>query len=169
MSTASAQLTATAPCCPSRGRPLTLVARSRHTGGAIDGIYDDGDLTGSGVRVYVVDTGVQGSHPKVQEFSLENPVPVDLPMVLCIATFVAAATVALTPAPAALTLALAALALALAALALALAAAALALAAAALALAATANRAVVCGPRGLGEAYGGALCCAARGPCRGRS
>ena len=53
---------ATAPCCPSRGRPLTLVARSRHTGGAIDGIYDDGDLTGSGVRVYVVDTGVQGSH-----------------------------------------------------------------------------------------------------------
>ena len=62
MSTASAQLTATAPCCPSRGRPLTLVARSRHTGGAIDGIYDDGDLTGSGVRVYVVDTGVQASH-----------------------------------------------------------------------------------------------------------
>ena len=41
---------------------LTLVARSRHTGGAIDGVYDDGDLTGSGVRVYVVDTGVQGSH-----------------------------------------------------------------------------------------------------------
>ena len=32
------------------------------TGGAIDSIYDDGDLTGSGVRVYVVDTGVQGSH-----------------------------------------------------------------------------------------------------------
>ena len=31
-------------------------------GGAIDGIYDDGDLTGSDVRVYVVDTGVQGSH-----------------------------------------------------------------------------------------------------------
>ena len=25
-------------------------------------MYDDGDLTGSGVRVYVVDTGVQGSH-----------------------------------------------------------------------------------------------------------
>ena len=83
-------------------------------------------------------------------------------MVLCIATFVAAATVALTPAPSALTLALAALALSLAA-------AAVALAAAAFALAATANRAVVCGPRGLGEAYGGALCCAARGPCRGRS
>ena len=39
-----------------------LLARSRHAGGAIDGIYDDGDLTGSGVRVYVVDTGVQGSH-----------------------------------------------------------------------------------------------------------
>ena len=31
-------------------------------GGAIDGIYNDGDLTGTGVRVYVVDTGVQGSH-----------------------------------------------------------------------------------------------------------
>ena len=24
--------------------------------------YDDGDLTGKGVRVYIVDTGVQGSH-----------------------------------------------------------------------------------------------------------
>eukprot|EP00964_Phaeocystis_antarctica_P013099 scaffold7180_cov64-Phaeocystis_antarctica.AAC.1 len=32
------------------------------TGGAIDGEYDDGDLTGSNVRVYIVDTGVQGSH-----------------------------------------------------------------------------------------------------------
>ena len=62
MSTASAQLTTTALGRPSRGRPLTLVARSRRTGGAIDGIYDDGDLTGSGVRVYVVDTGVQASH-----------------------------------------------------------------------------------------------------------
>ena len=31
-------------------------------GGAIDGIFNDGDLTGTGVRVYVVDTGVQGSH-----------------------------------------------------------------------------------------------------------
>ena len=31
-------------------------------GGAIDGEYDDGDLTGQGVRVYIVDTGVQGSH-----------------------------------------------------------------------------------------------------------
>ena len=27
-----------------------------------DGKYDDGDLTGKGVRVYIVDTGVQGSH-----------------------------------------------------------------------------------------------------------
>ena len=42
-------------------RPLTLVPRSS-TGGAIDGSYDDGDLTGKGVRVYIVDTGVQGSH-----------------------------------------------------------------------------------------------------------
>ena len=32
------------------------------TGGPIDGKYDDGDLTGMGVRVYIVDTGVQGSH-----------------------------------------------------------------------------------------------------------
>ena len=31
-------------------------------GGAIDGSFDDGDLTGKGVRVYVVDDGVQGSH-----------------------------------------------------------------------------------------------------------
>ena len=31
-------------------------------GGAIDGSFDDGDLTGKGVRVYVVDGGVQGSH-----------------------------------------------------------------------------------------------------------
>ena len=31
-------------------------------GGAIDGKYDDGDLTGKGVRVYIVDTGVQGTH-----------------------------------------------------------------------------------------------------------
>ena len=31
-------------------------------GGAIDRSYDDGDLTGKGVRVYIVDTGVQGSH-----------------------------------------------------------------------------------------------------------
>ena len=45
-------------------RPASYPRRSlpRGTGGAIDGIYDDGDLTGSGVRVYVVDTGVQGSH-----------------------------------------------------------------------------------------------------------
>ena len=28
----------------------------------IDGSFDDGDLTGKGVRVYVVDDGVQGSH-----------------------------------------------------------------------------------------------------------
>ena len=27
-----------------------------------DNNYDDGDLTGKGVRVYIVDTGVQGSH-----------------------------------------------------------------------------------------------------------
>ena len=27
-----------------------------------DNKYDDGDLTGKGVRVYIVDTGVQGSH-----------------------------------------------------------------------------------------------------------
>ena len=31
-------------------------------GGAIDGSFDDGDLTGKGVRVYIVDTGVLGSH-----------------------------------------------------------------------------------------------------------
>ena len=31
-------------------------------GGATDGEYDDGDLTGKGVRVYIVDTGVLGSH-----------------------------------------------------------------------------------------------------------
>ena len=30
--------------------------------GVIDNTYDDGDLTGKGVRVYIVDTGVQGSH-----------------------------------------------------------------------------------------------------------
>ena len=62
MSTASAYSLRRRPDRPSRGRLLSLVARSRHTGGAIDGIYDDGDLTGSDVRVYVVDTGVQGSH-----------------------------------------------------------------------------------------------------------
>ena len=45
-------------------RPASYPRRSlpRGTGAAINGIYDDGDLTGSGVRVYVVDTGVQGSH-----------------------------------------------------------------------------------------------------------
>ena len=32
------------------------------TGGPANGEYDDGDLTGKDVRVYVVDTGVQGSH-----------------------------------------------------------------------------------------------------------
>ena len=32
------------------------------TGGAIDSEYNDGDLTGTNVRVYIVDTGVQGSH-----------------------------------------------------------------------------------------------------------
>ena len=32
------------------------------TGSPIDGKYDDGDLGGQGVRVYVVDTGIQGSH-----------------------------------------------------------------------------------------------------------
>ena len=31
-------------------------------GRPIDNNYDDGDLTGKGVRVYIVDTGVQGSH-----------------------------------------------------------------------------------------------------------
>ena len=31
-------------------------------GGAKNRSYDDGDLTGKGVRVYIVDTGVQGSH-----------------------------------------------------------------------------------------------------------
>ena len=31
-------------------------------GGTTNNNYDDGDLTGNGVRVYVVDTGVQGSH-----------------------------------------------------------------------------------------------------------
>ena len=30
--------------------------------GVVDNTYDDGDLTGKGVRVYIVDTGVQGSH-----------------------------------------------------------------------------------------------------------
>ena len=30
--------------------------------GVDDNSFDDGDLTGSGVRVYVVDDGVQGSH-----------------------------------------------------------------------------------------------------------
>ena len=30
--------------------------------GADDDSFDDGDLTGTGVRVYVVDDGVQGSH-----------------------------------------------------------------------------------------------------------
>ena len=33
-----------------------------HIDGVIDNTYDDGDLTGKGVRVYIVDTGVQGSH-----------------------------------------------------------------------------------------------------------
>ena len=31
-------------------------------GSTRDDKYDDGDLTGKGVRVYIVDTGVQGSH-----------------------------------------------------------------------------------------------------------
>ena len=31
-------------------------------GRPIDNNYDDGDLTGKGVRVYIVDSGVQGSH-----------------------------------------------------------------------------------------------------------
>ena len=39
--------------------PSSLAPR---TGGAIDGSYDDGDLTGTGIRVYIVDTGVQASH-----------------------------------------------------------------------------------------------------------
>ena len=30
--------------------------------GVDDNSYDDGDLGGQGVRVYVVDTGIQGSH-----------------------------------------------------------------------------------------------------------
>jgi len=30
--------------------------------GVVDNTYDDGDLTGKGVRVYIVDSGVQGSH-----------------------------------------------------------------------------------------------------------
>ena len=47
---------------PAAGLLPSLCSLPRGTGGAIDGIYDDGDLTGSGVRVYVVDTGVQGSH-----------------------------------------------------------------------------------------------------------
>ena len=42
-------------------RSLTLVPRSG-AGRAFDGSYDDGDMTGKGVRVYIVDTGVQGSH-----------------------------------------------------------------------------------------------------------
>ena len=62
MSTASAQLTTTAlGRLPAAGLLPSSLAPG-DTGGAIDGIYDDGDLTGSGVRVYVVDTGVQGSH-----------------------------------------------------------------------------------------------------------
>ena len=32
------------------------------TGGPTDGKFDDGDLRGQGVRVYIVDTGIQGSH-----------------------------------------------------------------------------------------------------------
>ena len=32
------------------------------TGGPTNGKYDDGDLRGQGVRVYIVDTGIQGSH-----------------------------------------------------------------------------------------------------------
>ena len=31
-------------------------------GGKTDGKYDDGNLKGKGVRVYIVDNGVQGSH-----------------------------------------------------------------------------------------------------------
>ena len=30
--------------------------------GTVDSKFDDGDLTGKGVRVYIVDTGVQGAH-----------------------------------------------------------------------------------------------------------
>ena len=41
-----------------RSPRLTLVAAIPKG----DGKYDDGDLTGKGVRVYIVDTGVQGTH-----------------------------------------------------------------------------------------------------------
>ena len=43
-------------------RRLTLAAFALPTGGPTNGEYDDGDLTGKDVRVYVVDSGVQGSH-----------------------------------------------------------------------------------------------------------
>ena len=42
--------------------PLAPSSLALLTGGAIDNEYDDGDLTGTNVRVYIVDTGVQGSH-----------------------------------------------------------------------------------------------------------
>ena len=82
------------------------------------------------------------------------------------------ATVAAQPAAAVALAAAVAVALSAAAVTLAaaaLAAAALALAATAIALATTANRAVVCGARGHGEASRKAPCCAARDPCRGDS
>ena len=41
---------------------LTPSSLALPTGGGIDRKYDDGDLTGEGVRVYIVDTGVLGSH-----------------------------------------------------------------------------------------------------------
>ena len=54
------------PSAPQRSRsyrlPLAPSSLALPTGGAIDSEYDDGDLTGTNVRVYIVDTGVQGSH-----------------------------------------------------------------------------------------------------------
>jgi len=39
-----------------------------HTSGlTLDGQYNDGDLTGEGVRVYIVDTGVEGSHEEFDD------------------------------------------------------------------------------------------------------
>ena len=57
--------------CLQRADPRTLsvqvgapwgIDRIDTNGGPIDDKYDDGNLSGKGVRVYVVDDGVQGSH-----------------------------------------------------------------------------------------------------------
>ena len=53
-------------------------------GGAIDGEYDDGDLTGQGVRVYIVDTGVQGSHVDFEGRVVPGHTVKAAPVVACI-------------------------------------------------------------------------------------